>query len=216
MDVVRAQKPAIPKAAYAAAGTLALAGLAAWVLFAVMPAQGGVAVDKSTLVTDVAVRGTLVRSVSGQGSFVPERIRIVSATQPGVVNAVYVKPGSAVEPGSVIAQLQDSAIEAAVANAQSALQVALANLADAQKQAEAAVIGQQSTLDDAHSQARYDALKAASYATLYRRGLLATLQYQQAQIQAQQSEPSSQPLGASAGRAGGWTSKSRGGAGAGR
>jgi len=184
MDLVRERKRGVPKAAYAVAGIAALVALVAWALSSLTHAQTGTLVDKSTLVTDVAARGTLVRSVSAQGAFAPERVRVAAATQPGVVNAIFVKPGSVVQPGTVLAQMQNPSLEAAAANAQSALQVARANLADARQQAQASIIGQQSTLDDARSQAQSDSLQAASYKQLYAHGMVANLQYQQAQIQA--------------------------------
>jgi HlyD family secretion protein len=187
MDLTRERKRGIPKAAYAVAGIAVLVALVVWALGSLTHSQAGVAVDKSTLVTDVVTRGTLVRSVSAQGAFAPERVRVASATQPGVVNAIYVKPGSVVQPGDAIAQMQNPSLEAAAENARSALAVARANLADARQQAQASVITEQSTLDDARSQSHSDALQAASYKQLYQRGLVASLPYEQSQIQAQKS-----------------------------
>jgi multidrug efflux pump subunit AcrA (membrane-fusion protein) len=187
MDVVRERKRGIPKAAYAIAGVAVLIALAVWALSSLTHQQSGTVVDKSTLVTDVATRGTLLRSVSAQGAFAPERVRVASATQSGVVNQVFVKPGTVVHPGDVIAQMENPALEAQEANAASALSVATANLADARQQAQASVIGQQSSLSDARAQSQADALQAQSYAQLHKSGLLATLQYRQAQIQAQKS-----------------------------
>lgn len=187
MDVVRERKRGIPKVAYVAVGAAALIVIVVWALLSLSRQQGGTVVDKSTLVTDIATRGTLVRSVSAQGQFSPERVRVASATQSGVVNQIFVKAGSLVQPGAVIAQMQNPALDAQEANAQSALQVAQANLADARQQAQAAIITQQSTLSDAQAQSRTDALQAKSYTSLHNQGLLPALQYQQAQIQAKKS-----------------------------
>lgn len=187
MDVVRERKHSIPKAAYAVGGVLVLIALAIWALSSLTHQQAGTLVDKSTLVMDVAKRGTLLRSVSAQGAFAPERVRVASATQSGVVNQIYVKAGSVVQPGTLIAQMENPALDAQEANALSALHVAQANLADARQQAQAAVIGQQSSLSDARAQSQTDALQAKSYASLHKQGLLPALQYQQAQIQAKKS-----------------------------
>lgn len=185
--MLRERKPTIPKAAYGIAAIAFAAVSVAWALGSLTHGHAGVVVDKSTVVTDVAIRGTLVRSVSAQGAFAPERVRVVPATQPGVVNAIFVKPGNIVRPGTVIAQMQNPAVQAANENAESALQVARANLTDARQQVRASVIGQQSSLDDARAQEQSDSLQAASYKPLYERGLLANLQYQQARIQARKS-----------------------------
>jgi HlyD family secretion protein len=187
MDVVRERKRGIPTSAYIFGGALVLVALVFWALSSLTRQQGGAVVDKSTLVTDVATRGSLLRSVSAQGQFTPERVRVASATQAGVVNQIFVKAGSVVQPGALIAQMENPALDAQRANALSALHVAQANLADARQQAQASVIGQQSTLSDAQAQSQTDALQAQSYASLHRQGLLPTLQYQQAQIQAKKS-----------------------------
>jgi HlyD family secretion protein len=187
MDVVRQRKGGIPRALFVVVGIIVLIALAAWALSSLTHQQAGTVVDKSTLVTDVATRGTLVRSVSAQGQFAPERVRVASATQSGVVNQIFVKAGSVVQPGTVIAQMENPALDAQQANAVSALRVAQANLADARQQAQAAVITQQSNLSDASAQAQTDALQAQSYANLHKQGLLPTLQYRSAQIQARKS-----------------------------
>ena len=187
MDVVRERKRGMPRGVYAAAGVLAVIALAVWALSALTHQQSGAIVDKSTLVTDVATRGTLLRSVSAQGAFAPERVRVASATQAGVVNQIFVKAGSVVVPGTIIAQMQNPALDAQAANALSQLHVAQANLADARRQAQASVVSQQSSLSDAQAQSQADALQAQSYAQLHKSGLLAALQYQQAQIQAKKS-----------------------------
>jgi HlyD family secretion protein len=187
MDVARERPRSIPKMLYAVAAIASLAILSAWAFLSFTRQENAVVVDRSTLVTDVAQRGTLLRSVTAQGTFAPERVRVVSATQAGVVNEIFVKPGSVVSAGAPIAQMQNPDLEAAVTSAQSALRVAQANLADAREQARASIISQQSNLADARAQLQSNALQARSYAELHKSGMIASLPYQQAQIQAQKS-----------------------------
>lgn len=188
MDVVRERKRGIPRAVYAVTGVSLLVALVGWALLSLAHQPSGAIVDKSTLVTDVAVRGTLVRSVSAQGTFAPEHLRVASATQPGVVNQIFVKAGSTVYPGTPLAQMQNPSLESAAVDARSALRVAQANLAEARAQAQAAVITQRSNLSDAQAQMQTSALQAKSYAELHKRGLVANLTYQQALVQARKSE----------------------------
>lgn len=188
MDVVRERKRGIPRAVYAVTGVSLLVALVVWALLSLAHQPSGAIVDKSTLVTDVAVRGTLVRSVSAQGTFAPEHLRVASATQPGVVNQIFVKAGSTVYPGTPLAQMQNPSLESAAVDARSALRVAQANLAEARAQAQAAVITQRSNLSDAQAQMQTSALQAKSYAELHKRGLVANLTYQQALVQARKSE----------------------------
>jgi multidrug efflux pump subunit AcrA (membrane-fusion protein) len=187
MDVVRERKRGIPKYAYTLAGVLALVALVSWALTSLTGTHGGTVVDKSTLVTDVVRRGTLLRAVSAQGAFAPERVRVASATQAGVVNQIFVKAGSRVEPGTIIAQMQNPALDAQVTDARSAVQVAQANLASAQQQAHAAVLTQQTAVSDAQAQMEANVLQAKSMYALHRSGLVADVAYQQAQIQAKKS-----------------------------
>jgi HlyD family secretion protein len=187
MDVVRARRRGLPKSAYGALAALLLVAGAIWALRSLTLQHAVVSVDKSTLVTDVAQRGTLVQSVSAPGVFTPERVRVISATQAGVVNRIFVKAGSRVDAGTPIAQMENPSLEAAVVGARSALQVAQANLASAREQAQAAVIAQESSLSDAQAQLQQDRLQAQSYGQLSKRGLVATLEYEKAKIQAQKS-----------------------------
>jgi multidrug efflux pump subunit AcrA (membrane-fusion protein) len=187
MDVVRERKRGIPKYAYTLVGVLVLAGLVAWALTSLTRTHAGTVVDKSTLVTDMARRGTLVRSVSAQGAFAPERVRVASATQAGVVNQIFVKAGSRVGPGTIIAQMENPALDAQVTDARSAVQVAQANLASARQQAQAAVLTQQTAVSDAQAQMEANVLQARSLNELHRKGLVADMQYQQAVIQAKKS-----------------------------
>lgn len=188
MDVVRERKPGITRAVYAVAGLLLLVALVVWALISFAHQPAGAVVDKSTLVTDTAQRGTLVRSVSAQGAFAPEHVRIASATQPGVVNQIFVKAGSTVYPGMPIVQMQNPSLESAAVDARSALDVARANLAEARAQAQASIITQRSSLSDAQAQLETSALQAKSYEELHKRGLVANLTYQQAIVQARKSE----------------------------
>jgi HlyD family secretion protein len=187
MDVMRKRRRAIPAGAYAAVSVVALIAVAVWALSSLTRQQGGTVVDKSTLVTDIVRHGTLLHSVSALGTFAPEHVRVASATQTGVVNQVFVKDGSKVVPGSLVARMESPAIDAQEANARSALLVAKADFADAREQAQAAVVSQQDDLADAQAQAKIDTLHARSDALLYESGFIATVLYQQAQIQAQKS-----------------------------
>jgi multidrug efflux pump subunit AcrA (membrane-fusion protein) len=109
-------------------------------------------------------------------------VRVVSATQSGVVDQLFVKPGSVVVPGTVVAQMENPSLDAAARDAQAQLAVAQADLASAQQQARTERLTQQGVLDGAQAQMEQSALQAQSLATLHRRGLVADVQYRQAVI----------------------------------
>lgn len=181
MDVIRERSRRLPKWPYAAAAALAVLILVVWALRGVNT-HGGMGVDRASLVTDVAREGTLVRSVSAQGAFMPDRVRVVAATQGGVVDQLFVKPGSVVVPGTTVAQMENPALDAAARDAQAQLAVAQADLESAQQQARTERLTQQGALDSAQAQMEQSALQAQSLTTLHRRGLVADVQYRQAVI----------------------------------
>jgi HlyD family secretion protein len=181
MDVIRRRPRRMAKWSYIALAALAVLATSAWGLHGIGTRAGAV-VDKSTLVTDVARQGTLVRSISAQGTFTPDRVRVVAATQSGVVNQLFVKPGSYVTAGTVVAQMQNPALDASASDAQAQLAVARADLASAQQQAQTERLTQQTVLDDSQAQMEQSTLQAHSLEALHRRGLVADVQYQQAMI----------------------------------
>jgi len=181
VDVIRQRPRRVARWSYAAIAVLVVLAAIAWGLRGI-DSHPGVTVDKSSLVTDVARQGALVRSIGAQGTFTPDRVRVVSATQSGVVNQLFVKPGSTVTPGTIVAQMQNPALDASASDAQAQLAVAQADLASAQQQAQAEQLTQQTVLDDAQAQMEQSALQAQSLEALHDRGLVADVQYRQAMI----------------------------------
>lgn len=188
MDVPRARKRGIPRPMAMAAAAAALAAVAV-VAIASLARLGnaGIAVDRSTIVTDVATRGTLQRSVSANGTLLPQEVHIVAATQPGIVDVVYVKPGATVVPGTPIARTTNPDLDAAVVAASSAVDTARAQLRSARAQAQAAVLAQQAAYTTALAQARVDRMDLQSTKGLLRSGFVAEQTYQVAAIKATES-----------------------------
>lgn len=185
MDVQRApQKVRVPR--WLAVVALAVAGIAV-LAFAFAHSNGGPSVDKTTIVTDTAVRGTFVRSIAATGALASENVRIVDAVQPGVVEAVYVKPGASVQAGEVVARLENPDLEAAVVSAQSQFSVAQAELGSAREQMQASALTQQSSLVAAQAQMEEDATSVSSLKVLNGKGYVADSTYRIAAIKNVQS-----------------------------
>lgn len=187
MDVLRQRRRGLPLWGYGIGAAIVLLVLTVWGASALQSHAGTTVVDKSSVVTDVVRQGAFVRSVSAQGTFTPDRVRVASATQGGVVNQIFVKPGSVVGAGTAIAQMQNPALDAAASDARSQFAVAQADLASARQQARAEQLTQQTTLADAQAQMEQSALQAHSLATLHHRGLVADVQYEQAIIAAKKN-----------------------------
>jgi HlyD family secretion protein len=188
MDVARPRRLRLPRYAAQLGGALVLCALAAYALSALTRTHaGGAAVDRSLLVTDTVRRGTFVRTVAAQGAFRPDVVRIASATQSGVVDALFVKPGSRVTPGMPIARMENPALVAVAEGARAQLDVARANLASARQQARALQLTQRTALADAQAQAEQSALQARALGSLHASGLVPDLQFEQARIAAKKS-----------------------------
>jgi len=188
MDVIRPRRFRFFRPAVALAGALLLCALLGYTFTALTRSRSGeTVVDKSQLVIDTARRGTLVRSVVAQGAFRPDVVRIAAATQGGVVDALFVKPGSRVVPGTPVAQMENPALLAAVESARAQLDVARANLASTSEQARASALTQRTALSDAQAQAEQSVLQARALGSLHASGLVPDLQYQQARIAAKKN-----------------------------
>jgi len=176
----------IPRYVVSAIGTALLLVLVFWGIHVLMQ-RGSVSVDRATLITDVVRRGTFIQSIDASGTFEPQHIRIVSAPQDGIVQQVLVKPGTAVNAGSIIAVMDNPTLDANVTTAQAQLEVAQANLGSARQEARAAQLTQASSLSNAQSQLQENQLSAKALRILHTKGLVNDVQYRNAQIEAQKS-----------------------------
>jgi HlyD family secretion protein len=187
MDVLHVKTRRMPRGLLAMAGATLLlaAGIASW--YALARTGGGIVVERSSVVTDTVRRGNLDRSISASGTLAPQDVHIVAAVQSGVVENVFVKPGSSVVAGTAIASLSNPDLDADVISARSAVEVARADLASAQAQARASALAQRSAYSSARAQSEMDASIESSETELHRDGYIADQTYRIAQIKAGQS-----------------------------
>jgi HlyD family secretion protein len=188
MDVVRPKSGGLQRGALIAVGGALLTVAAIVALIVLTHTGGGIAIDRSSLVTDAVKRGTLARSIEASGSFAPQEVHIVAAVQPGTVQAVLVKPGARVVSETPIAQLQNPDLDADVTAARSELEVAQANLVSAQQQARAAALAQRSSYAAARAQEAMDATALSAQGEMHREGYVADQTYLIARIKAAQSQ----------------------------
>jgi HlyD family secretion protein len=153
-------------------------------------ARGGSApatVERSSLVTDMVTRGNLQRSVSASGSFAPENVRVVAAAQPGIVESVFVKPGTVVREGEPIARLSNPDLDADVVGASSALDVARADFRTSVEEAASNSLSIRSTYANARAQSAEDAANIDSVRSLHHDGYVADVTFRVAAIKADES-----------------------------
>ena len=188
MSAMDVRRPATQRSGWSRRGVgialAAIALIAAIVAGVVLARTGspGIAVDRNTIVTDVAQRGNLTLSISAGGELAPENVRVVDAVEPGVVQDVLVKPGAVVRAGDPIARMQDPDAQAALVDADSAVRVAQAQLASAQAQLRASALTQKLNLENAQAESEVAATNYASTEALHRNGYIADTTYQIAKI----------------------------------
>jgi multidrug efflux pump subunit AcrA (membrane-fusion protein) len=188
MDVARERRVPTLRTVLTVIGAVLLIAAGTFAVFSLSRGtDAGVSVERSSVVIDVARRGTLERSISATGTIASEYVRVVAATQPGIVEEVVVKPGSVVSNGAAIARMSNPDLEADVVSAQSAVDVAQAQLVSAQQQARSSALAQQSTYVTAQAQAQEDATKVQSLEGLRRSGFIADQTYRIAAIESTRS-----------------------------
>lgn len=102
-------------------------------------------VEASTLWPDTVKRGPMVRQVRGLGTLVPEDIRWIPATTQGRVERIVLRPGSVVQPGSIILELSNPQLEQELQEATLKLQAAEATLANLRVSVQNDLLQQKST-----------------------------------------------------------------------
>ena len=125
MDIPREKKPRRRLPIYVgivAAVALSLAGLVS-----LKPAGPGV--ERATLLIDTVQRGEMLRQVRGNGTLVPEDLRIVSAMTAGRIERIVARPGTRVEEGSVLLQMSNPDVQLEALDAERQLTLAEAELA---------------------------------------------------------------------------------------
>lgn len=86
-------------------------------------------VERATLWVDSVRRGELLREVRAAGTLVPEHIRIIAAVTAGRIEAIPVRPGVTVTPGTVLIEMSNTDVELQALQAEQSLTAARSSLA---------------------------------------------------------------------------------------
>lgn len=137
-------------------------------------------VDRNTLWVDVVRRGDMVREVRGAGTLVPEHQRIVSALTAGRVDRVLVRPGAAVESGTVLIVISNADVELQALDAERQLKLAEAELASLRASLEAQRLAAESDAAAALSDLRESERQLAVAERLAAEGLASGMETERA------------------------------------
>lgn len=145
-------------------------------------------VEKASVWMDTVKRGEMLRQVRGNGTLVPEDIRWIPTVNAGRIDRIYVLPGAAVEPDTVLVELSNPELEQAVFEAESQLKAARADLANLKVQLASQKLTQEAAV--AIAQANYTTAKADSDVNeaLGKAGLVAAVTVKQSGAKTDQLE----------------------------
>jgi HlyD family secretion protein len=175
MDVVRTseKKPRISRrAVWTAAAVIAL--ILTSVAFArLKPAPP--TVDAGSLVIDTVQRGTMVRTIRGSGTLIPENVRWITAATDARVDRVLMQPGVVVTPDTLLIELSDPQQQQAARESEWQLRAAEAAYEAARAELDSDKYDRESAAARLRAEAEQARLRARVDADLEKAGLAAAI-----------------------------------------
>ncbi len=183
VDIPRAPRPKRLRNALIAAGLVAAAGVTA-ALTRLEPAAP--AVERATLWIDTVRRGPFVRQVRAPGTLVPEHVRLVSALTAGRVEQMRVRPGTAVEPGTVLLEMSNPDVQLQLLEAERQLGAAEAQLVSLRGQLQAGQLQQEAAVATVTSEYNEARRNAEVFETLDKKGMSSAMEVARARDRARE------------------------------
>src|SRR5215470_7451506 len=108
-------------------------------------------VDRATIWTDEAKRGSMLRDVHGLGTLVPEDIRWIPAQTDSRVERIVLRPGAIVNPDSIILELSNPTLQRDALDAEYQLKAAQADSQNLKAQLDSDLLNQKSVAANVRS-----------------------------------------------------------------
>jgi HlyD family secretion protein len=144
------------------------------------------AVDRSTVWIDTVKRGPMLRDVRGLGTLVSEDLRWIPAITTGRVERVLVRPGTAVNAGTVLLELSNPTLAQELEDAQLKLKAAQSGLASLRVQLEDERLQQRATAAGIEADYKKAALQLDVNHQLATQNLVSMLTLKQSELDADQ------------------------------
>lgn len=136
-------------------------------------------VERGSVWLDTVKRGPMIRQVKGAGTLVPERSRWLTADTAGRVERIHVRPGTTVEPGTLLLELSNPDVQLQALEAERQLASAEAELISLRTNLETQRISQEATIATLQAEASNAESQAQASETLGDRALIGKLEVQQ-------------------------------------
>jgi multidrug resistance efflux pump len=136
-------------------------------------------VERSGVWLDTVKRGPMLRQVKGAGTLVPERIRWLTADTAGRVERIHVRPGTVVEPGTMLLELSNPDVQLQALEAERQLASAEAELIALRTNMETQRISQEAAIATLQAEATNAESQAEATMALLDRSFVPKLEVQQ-------------------------------------
>src|SRR5690606_6409381 len=133
-------------------------------------------------------RGEMLRQVRGPGVLAPREIRWIAAQTDGRVERILVRPGTAVEPDTVLVELSNPDLLRQAEEARYQLEAAKAELAEMELRLKSQELDQRSQLAVAQTEYESARLQAEANKQLVDEGVVSSIEYQRSELLARQQK----------------------------
>src|SRR5690606_1196863 len=133
-------------------------------------------------------QGEMLRQVRGTGVLASREIRWIAAQTDGRVERIVVRPGSAVEPDTVLVELSNPDLMRQAEEARYQLEAARAELAEMELRLKSDELDQRSRLAVAQTEYESARLEAEANKELVEDGVVSSLEYQRTELLARQQK----------------------------
>jgi HlyD family secretion protein len=186
MDIPRPERQRRKRIRQAILTAVGVLGLVA-VTIAVMrlePAAPGVA--RASVWVDSVREGEMLRQVRGTGTLVPREIRWIAAYTEGRVERILVRPGTIVEPDTVLVEMSNPDLVQLTEESRFALEGAEADLTEMQLRLESQRLDQRASLAAVRTEYESARLQAEAERTLADDGIVPLVQYRRSELLVEQ------------------------------
>jgi HlyD family secretion protein len=176
MDIQRKKSGArnrrVRTAIYVVAGVGAIAAVTL-VVARLKPAAP--TVERGTLLIDTVKRGQMLRQVRGNGTLVPEDVRVIAASTQGRVERILVQPGTEVNAGTLLIELSNPELQQSSVDTEYQLRAAEADYNNLKVRLQSDRMNQQIVAAGVHSEYQQAKLQLDTDEQLAKDGLVAPL-----------------------------------------
>ena len=132
-------------------------------------------VERGTLLIDTVKRGQMLRQVRGNGTLVPEDVRVIAASTQGRVERILVQPGTEVSAGTLLIELSNPELQQSSVDAEYQLRATEADYNNLKVRLQSDRMNQQIVAAGVHSEYQQAKLQLDTDEALAKDGLIAPL-----------------------------------------